>query len=189
MIPEYLSAMANHVWQSTLFAAAVALFVLSSRRNRPAARYWLWAAASLKFLVPFALLINAGKALQSLTASPVLQHDLVSAVQAMSAPIDTGVWMSFSNSTPATQTSRLAAVLFSIWIVGCVVVLVMWVREWRGWRRILRRASPVSVGIPIPALSTRIQVEPGIVGIFRPVLLLPEGVWERLTDKQFEAIL
>jgi bla regulator protein blaR1 len=189
MIPEYLSAMANHVWQSTLFAAAAALLVLSLRRHRPAARYWLWAAASLKFLVPFALLINAGKALQSLTASPVSQHDVVSAVQAMSAPIDIGVWMSFSNSTPAAQTSRLAAVLFSIWIVGCAVVLVMWIREWRGWRRILRTASPVTMGIPIPVFSTTARVEPGVVGIFRPVLLLPEGIRERLTDKQFEAIL
>jgi bla regulator protein blaR1 len=189
MIPDYLSAMANHVWQSTLFAAAAALLVLSLRRNGAAARYWLWAAASLKFLAPFALLLNAGKALQSHTASPLSRHEVVSAVQGMSAPIDAGVWMSFSNSSPAAQTSRLAAVLFSIWILGGAVVLVMWVREWHRLRRVIRSASPVSLNSPIPALSTTARVEPGVLGIFRPILLLPEGVRERLTNKQFEAIL
>ena len=43
----------NHLWQSTLFAAAVALLALAFRRNRARLRYGLWFAASIKFLVPF----------------------------------------------------------------------------------------------------------------------------------------
>jgi bla regulator protein BlaR1 len=32
-------------------------------------------------------------------------------------------------------------------------------------------------------------MEPGVVGIFRPVLLLPEGILDRLTPAQLEAIV
>jgi len=47
----------NHLWQSTIFALAAALLTLACRRNRAQVRYWLWLSASLKFLIPFALLI------------------------------------------------------------------------------------------------------------------------------------
>src|SRR5262249_25573067 len=99
MIPEYLTAMANHVWQSTVLAVAAVLLVLALKQNRPAARYWLWAAASLKFLVPFALLINVGSWLNWRTGVPVTQREVVAAVQGISQPVDAGVWLSFSSST------------------------------------------------------------------------------------------
>src|SRR5689334_5959054 len=53
-------AFANHLWQSTLFAAVAGLLTLALRKNQARARYWLWLAASLKFLVPFALLVSLG---------------------------------------------------------------------------------------------------------------------------------
>ena len=55
----------DHVWQSTLFAAAAALLAGSLRRNRARLRYWLWLAASMKFLVPFAALIILGAQLEA----------------------------------------------------------------------------------------------------------------------------
>src|SRR5687767_9809029 len=50
----------NHLWQSTLFAGAVALLTLVFRRNRAHVRYWLWLAASVKFLIPFSALLWIG---------------------------------------------------------------------------------------------------------------------------------
>jgi hypothetical protein len=50
----------NHLWQSTLFAAVAGLLTLALRKNHARARYWLWLAASLKFLVPFSLLTALG---------------------------------------------------------------------------------------------------------------------------------
>ena len=69
----------NHLWQSTVFAAAVALLSLGFRRNRARLRYGLWLAASVKFLVPFAALAAVGSlvkwqqapaAIKSVVASP-----------------------------------------------------------------------------------------------------------------------
>jgi bla regulator protein blaR1 len=53
-------AFGNHIWQSTLFACAMGLLTLAFQKNRARVRYWLWFAASLKFLIPFSLLTALG---------------------------------------------------------------------------------------------------------------------------------
>jgi hypothetical protein len=53
-------ALANHLWQSTVFAVAAWLVALLLRRNQAQVRYGLWLAASLKFLIPLSLLIELG---------------------------------------------------------------------------------------------------------------------------------
>src|ERR1700728_2892509 len=53
-------ALSNHLWQSTLFGAMAGLLTLVLRKNHARVRYWLWLAASVKFLVPFALLVALG---------------------------------------------------------------------------------------------------------------------------------
>ena len=49
MIPSQLLPLANHLWQTTLFAGAAGLLTLLLRKNRACVRYWLWIAASVKF--------------------------------------------------------------------------------------------------------------------------------------------
>ena len=58
-----MSQWTNHLWQSTLAAAAVALTTLAFRKNRAQVRYCLWLSASVKFLVPFVLLVSLGNGL------------------------------------------------------------------------------------------------------------------------------
>ncbi len=60
MIPSQLPSLANHLWQSTLFAAVAGLLTLALRRHRPHIRYSLWLAASVKFLIPFSVLVMVG---------------------------------------------------------------------------------------------------------------------------------
>jgi hypothetical protein len=55
-----MSAVFDHLWQSTLFAAALGLLTLVFRRNGADVRYSLWFAASAKFLLPFSALIALG---------------------------------------------------------------------------------------------------------------------------------
>src|ERR1700680_2050114 len=54
------SALGNHLWQTTVFALFAGLLAAACRRNDASVRYWLWFSASVKFLVPFALLIGIG---------------------------------------------------------------------------------------------------------------------------------
>ena len=51
-----IAALADHLWQSTLLTGAAGMLTLMLRHNGARARFWLWFAASLKFLLPFTLL-------------------------------------------------------------------------------------------------------------------------------------
>src|SRR5580698_2203094 len=50
----------NHLWQSSCFVLLAGLLALVLRKNSPKVRFWVWLSASLKFLVPLALLVSLG---------------------------------------------------------------------------------------------------------------------------------
>ncbi len=81
-----ISALANHLWQSTLFACVMGLFTLMLRRNRAAVRHGLWLAASVKFLVPFSLLIGLGSQVEWQKA-PVVAHPRLNVVEQIGEPL------------------------------------------------------------------------------------------------------
>lgn len=49
MIPVVLSPIANHLWQSTLFAGTAALLTLALSKNSAQMRYRLWLTAGPSF--------------------------------------------------------------------------------------------------------------------------------------------
>jgi uncharacterized protein (TIGR03435 family) len=60
MIPSYVLPVLNHVWQSTLIAAVAAMLTVLLKSNRAPAQHWVWLTASMKFLIPFSLLVAVG---------------------------------------------------------------------------------------------------------------------------------
>src|SRR5260370_13961005 len=93
MIREVLSPLANHLWQSTLFAVAAGLLTLAFRNNRASVRYSLWLAASVKFLIPFPLLVSLGGQFQLPNTSAVLPTPVPVVLRRSTHP--------FTTSTPA----------------------------------------------------------------------------------------
>lgn len=178
-----MSFLANHLWQSTLFTAAVWLLTLALRRNSARVRHGLWLAASAKFLIPFSLLITAGTRVPSAhTAPPPPQ--ITKAVARVSEP--------FTIPVPAFHipvTNRPSPVLPVIWLCGSAAVFAFWFVRWRRVREMVRGASSLDLGAPIRTLSSPALPEPGVFGIFRPVLLLPEGIEQRLSAAQLRAII
>ena len=181
-----MSALANHLWQSTLFACLV--FLLSSifKSNRAAVRYGLWLGASVKFLVPFALLIGLGTGIEW-QRSPTVDQPGFHAVQQVSEPL--AVLASPARSAPQSSSSPFVSVLLCLWLCG---VAFNGFLAWRGWRRMraaMRTASASPLNLPIQVLCTSAPLEPGVFGIFRPVLMLPEGLSEHLVQPQLDAIV
>src|SRR5712692_5025201 len=94
MIPKYLSAIwaaiapavGNHLWQSTLCVVIAGLLTLILRKNHARARYGLWLAASVKFLIPFSLLIGIGSHLARLRGPAEMQTGLYVALEQVSQP-------------------------------------------------------------------------------------------------------
>ncbi|HWB97931.1 MAG TPA: M56 and DUF3738 domain-containing protein [Bryobacteraceae bacterium] len=187
MIPSEWQPLANHLWQSTLFAAAAALIALALRKNRAHVRYWLWLVASVKFLVPFSLLVGLGSQVPWRSAPAVVP--VPAAIEQIGTPFAPSSIPSFSMPA-APSTFRFAPwLLVAIWLAGGIAVLALWGVRWLRMHRVARAASPVPIAMPVPVMSSPALLEPGIFGIVRPVLLLPEGIANRLTATQFEAIL
>jgi len=191
MTPWVPSALMNHLWQSTLFVIVVWLATLALRKNSARVRCWLWTAGSVKFLVPFSMLVGLGERFQWRAApaavqpavSFVMQDILAPAVVVIAAPT------SFPQSAPV-----LPWLLLTVWALGSAVVLMSWWRQWLPLRSALRHATPVRLNAQYGAddlavLSSPSMPEPGVIGIRRPRLLLPAGVVERLTPAQMRALI
>jgi len=187
MIPVELSAFANHLWQSSLFAVAAPLLTLALRHNRAQVRYRLWLAASIKFLIPFSLLLSAGSRLEWRAAQTVAPP-LASAIAQISQPFTAPLPALAMPAGPAVP-SLLPALLALVWLCGCAGVFFRWWVRWRRVRIAVRSASRLPIEAPVRVMSSPAPLEPGVFGVFRPVLLLPEGIANRLTPAQFRAIL
>src|SRR6185295_8176838 len=110
MIPAYLSPLANHLWQSSFFAAVVWLLTLALRQNRAAVRYGLWLAASVKFLVPFSLLVSTAGQFGWRVTPPVGPAPVALVMEQMSQPFALPPEVG-----PATESSNpVPVLLFSI---------------------------------------------------------------------------
>jgi bla regulator protein blaR1 len=181
-----ISELGNHIWQTTLFAGVIGLLTLMLKRNRAAIRHALWLAASMKFLVPFSLLICLGSEFEWRKAPLVTQRGL-DVAREVSAPLAT--LASPTRLLARKAPSRLPAVFAGLWLCGFLTNCLAWWWRWRQVHAAWHAASPLPLNLPIPVLSTPARLEPGVFGVFHPFLLLPEGLSERLTREQFAAIV
>ena len=212
MISQYLSAMwaaiapalGNHLWQSTLFAIAAGLLTLVLQKNYARVRYWLWLAASVKFLIPFSLLIGIGSRLAWSRGPAGTKVGMYFALAEVSQPFTQPAMSVISRPTPSL-VHLLPALVIAVWLCGFVAVFFAWYMRWRRISAALRQARPLPEGREVQALRrleriagmpqrievflSRTSLEPGIFGIARPVLVWPDGISERLPDSHLEAIL
>lgn len=187
----------SHLWQSTLFAALAALLALFLKDTQARARCWLWLAASVKFLVPFAVLVRLGERFGIRPAAgalhtAVFEYDVRQTFSSNQFP------GAFPDAPKAALGFPPEALIACVWIAGVIFVSCLVWRRWRMVQREVLSAAPVTSGrawellqryAAIPMLATSGRLEPGVFGIFRPVLLWPEGITERLTSAQIEAII
>jgi bla regulator protein BlaR1 len=184
-----IAGLTNHLWQSTLFALAVALLTIAFRTNRAQLRYWLWFSASLKFFLPFALLMSLGSHLNWAPEAKKIATPVVSlAVDQIARPFPADP--SFVPVAPA-PIAWLPVAIFGIWTIGFAVIAVIRFRGWLQVRAAVRSSIPLQLPVA-PEVDARLSpglLEPGVVGSWRPILLLPDGIVERLTTSELETVL
>jgi len=190
MIPEIVA----HLWQSTLFAGAAWLIALSLRTNRAQVRYWVWFAASAKFLIPFSLLVGLGTLVPHPAAAPAVRTEWMTAVQEFTRPLALPTIAAHTTRAEGvTDHGYLGAAAWALWACGFVAVTISWSLRWRRVHALRRSARavrvPTTLEIPVPVMSAPGLIEPGVFGILRPVLLLPECIAGQLTETQLDAIL
>lgn len=207
-----IAAVFDHLWQSTLFACAAGLLVLmlALRRHSARARYWTWFAASVKFLIPFSLLESAGSWLAPRAEAPVLSQPLADAVNWISTPFvaamgPTAQTAATNATAVTTATKPVASVtaahvasallphatfwLAAAWLVGTTVVVAVWAVRWIRLFVVVRMARTAEMAAPVPVKVTSARIEPGLVGIARPVLLLPDGLAAHLSAQEVGCLI
>jgi bla regulator protein BlaR1 len=177
-----IEAFANHLWQSTLFVLLVAALSLLFRKDGAHIRYWLWWIASVKFLVPFSALTAIGMRLVGDASVGFVPEMFTVTAEVVARP--------FTN----TDAWTAGKVLLGIWATGSLLLIARWIAGSVRLRQALANATAdrailVDGRRAIPVYRSGERVEPGIVGIFRPVLLLPEGIDNHLSPAKLEAVL
>lgn len=174
---------AAHLWQSTLVLVAAWGLTLACRRNAAAIRYWIWFAASAKFLVPLALLQQLGDQVGRTLPDPLaVAPSLIEAANAMFIP-------SVPRGISDGMAPQIVAVAIAIWTLGAAMLCLRWFLQWRSVRSMLESSSQVSMHLPTPVRITSADLTTGVFGIFRPVVILPRKVMQALSPKQLQAVL
>ena len=91
-------------------------------------------------------------------------------------PLSTGI--------AAHHVNILPIVGRGLWLAGFLLKVLCWLRSWWQIRAAARASSQMALLAEIPVLASPRLLEPGVFGILRPVLLLPESISDRLSSDQ-----
>jgi uncharacterized protein (TIGR03435 family) len=183
VVPE----LGNHLWQSTLFACAIGLLVVILRKNQARARYWLWLAASVKFLIPFSLLVVMGNHLAWPHVRAESKAGAYLAMGRVSVPFTDPIALQPTVLTPTSTAEEWGAespaleslkgcmptALLVVWLFGFVAVLYRWWTKWRRIAAVVREAELLSAGREVEILRRLERIEIG--GVRRRIEIVASG--------------
>ncbi|HEV2379384.1 MAG TPA: M56 and DUF3738 domain-containing protein [Terriglobia bacterium] len=177
----------NHLWQSTVFAISAGLFTIAFRKNRAQIRYWLWLSASLKFLLPFSLLMSLGNHLElPSSAKSITTQDVSLAMVQITQPFPNTVSLAPHTQSPVDW---IPIAVLGVWACGFAVLVLIRFRGWLRIRAAVRSSTPIDIPAIVEVRSCPGLLEPGVIGLWRPILLLPVDILKSLTPSQTEAVL
>ena len=172
----------NHLWQSTLFALGVGVLTLLFRNNGAGVRHGLWLAASVKFLLPFSLLAGLGGLAFTHTVTPGSMHALAR-IEPAATPF------AATPASPAPHQLSWLWIAAAVWALGFAAITLFWLARAARLRHIVRESTPLAIAAPVPVRATRELLEPGLAGILRPVILVPESLAQKLSRSEIDTIL
>ena len=195
----------NHLWQATLFALLVWAAMSLLRQSSPRARSAAWWLALAKFVLPVAWPAAAMDKLGlRFSRAEFLAADFLTSARILIETTEPTAEM----NAPFTQHAahhEFYCALTLVWLLGAIAVLANWqLRRWR-LAGLLRAGSVEATGRAaelfaelqsrlgfkrrIPLVVCTHIAEPGVWGVWRPRVVLPPGLDERLSDDELAAVL
>ena len=189
-----INELMTHLWQSTMFAASAGFLTLAFRKNRAKVRFWLWLSASVKFFIPFALLMNIGSHVKWTPAAQQMASQIATpavtfAVEYVAQPFSGTLTLPSSAAQASRGIDWVLSAVVGTWACGFVCIAFIRLKLWRRIRSAMLASTPLEIPTAVEARVAPGLLEPGVVGLLKPVLLLPEGIMDRLTESQLEAVL
>jgi TonB family protein len=190
---------ANHLWQATLLAVAV--WIASIWLRRPMARQAVWMMAFAKFLLPSTLLFFLARE-AGLNIPWAARTEMIVAAD---AEVLLQIAEPVAQSDAGAGHLEIYCVLTALWLIGVALCFARW-----GWRR--RRLAAVALAgekvgtgreaVMLEDLKFRLKVsrrvglilspkfaEPVVWRALRPLIVLPQGLAERLSDEELGSVL
>jgi beta-lactamase regulating signal transducer with metallopeptidase domain len=135
------------------------------------------------------MLVAMGSLIRWQTAPKMKPSSLSAVMSEVSQPFAAPAVSSALLAVAPPAANPLPAVPLGIWACGFLGIACSWWIRWRRIRATVRSGSPVHLKLPVRAMSSPTLLEPGVFGVFQPVLMLPEGIFERLAVAQVEAVI
>jgi beta-lactamase regulating signal transducer with metallopeptidase domain len=177
---EQIALASRYIETHLLYASIVwvAAWILTSFRGGSATtKYWIWVATSLNFIFPL---------------SPILDAFRVARPFGISTPDGIG-----GAGNVSSRNGRAIAALSVVWLLGAVVMsLRLWIRIRADRRHAEAKAvenalasSPSFLAQGIPVRFEGSRDAPGVDGVLRPQISLPDGIGRLLSGPELDAVL
>ena len=198
---------ANHLWQATVFLVVVFLTSIALDRGPARSRYSVLLLGTIKLAIPSALLflllntigIDPRWILLGQTgASPPIVSQIAEPVAQLAAA------ETLTEDAPGAH-SEIPCLLTVVWVIGFAAVFGNWqlrrhrmIALMRKGRRVIsgreseslaRAKDRLNVRREIRLIALEEAVEPGVWGVFRPALVVPERFCEHLEQDELEAVM
>jgi TonB family protein len=199
----------NHLWHSTIFVLLVYIGAVLLVRGSARSRYVIWLSCSVKILLPsslVALLLEKADAdWFSIFRSTVEPVQNIPAITPFAAPILELPQSVITNIEVTHGHNEIYCLLSVIWLVGFVGLVVAGFKKRLNLSSFLMQAKEADSGRERETLIRVMclvnikrdinlklmpgNVAPGVRGVWKPVLILPESIFDCLSDAEFEAIV
>jgi beta-lactamase regulating signal transducer with metallopeptidase domain len=196
-------ALVDHLWQATMVAGLCLLAIPAFRGAGEKSRYILWGIAFARFAVPqnFVLALTG---FSNLNINSRIEN-ISNAVMLVAQPSGLIPSPAVVNGPAAIGHSELYCILTIVWITGFAFLLGHWSFRQYKFAKSLRREKTEAGSELFSMLEslkdklgvcsrTKLQIvwrgsDPGIFGVWRPFLVLPEEMPGNLKRAEMEAVL
>jgi TonB family protein len=180
------------------------------RGARAKARYALWTLAFVRFVIPPALVFLVANCLgffpfRETSFEMRLQQVSTSVAHVVQPSVLVDPQRPVALHSTTTGHPEVFCIFTIIWIAGCTILLGRWMfRQWRFTSSLRRAAQDVEGELRqvIESLKDKLGVgrsttlrvvpegsEPGVGGVWHPVLVLPENILRQLSPAEVESVL
>jgi bla regulator protein blaR1 len=188
----------RHLFESTLFCLLVSLLACCLRNTATAnVRHAVWLTGISKFAIPSVLLAKTGAAIAFLWPAASWLSSLANQIQA--------ALLAALALLPASIVAGDQAVyrcIFIVWSLGAAALFAAWFTRLRQRTHaalrlpanqehaaLLRARNLLGLRMPVQLRFSDGATVPALRGIWRPIVTLPNGLAERLTPAELEAVL
>lgn len=200
----FISFMWAQVWQSSLLIVFVMAAALMLRRASPRVRYLLWLLVIVRLILPPSLQIPTGIGIwgRQILKTEAGQR-VVTAIQPISAAAATEIEVR-TLQAQRSETLSLRSFLFLGWAIGVLGIFIWVMAKLAGFNKILRASAPPPQGVcaligkyskefelkrEVKALVCDEITSPIVGGIFKPVIILPSAILQRLNEEELRPVI